>query len=308
MRTHVRLRAVGILLVATAPAFGAACASGGARVARFDAFAEAGTQFADAVPAVLDASFEGAVATSSLALEQARPGLLLLPDSVRETVMLEQLQQNDADLVTRLETLRDVKRHARLLREYFVALQALAQTGAESSGLTDVTGGFVEALATVAPSIGEATIGGQPVSELLPPVVDFAVTSFQSQVLEDELRRNAGAIERELALQVAFLTAVAETMASDYELVFAADDLDRIRTPYVRAGSLPRSWSDRRLGSFRRQSALSSVDAASRAAERLRTAFIQLVENRIDQATIAALFIDIHGMLTFVEVATGDDS
>ncbi len=185
-----------------------------------------------------------------------------------------------------------------------MALQALARTDAESSNPTDVIGGLVTALGTLGPALEGATIGGQSVSALLPPVVEFAVAGFQLKVLEDELHRNARTIERELALQEASLAAIGEAMATDLEAVFAADYLDRIRRPYLRSGNLPRGWSDRRLASLRRQAHLSSVTAASQAAATLRTAFIRLVENRVDRATISALFIDIDDMLTFVETAT----
>jgi len=301
---RTRPRVTGWLLFALAPLFSVACASSGARLGQFDTFAEAGARFAAAVPAVLDASFEATVATSSLALEQAREGLLLLPDSVRQSVMLEQLRQNDDALVVRLTILRDLQRHARILHEYFVALQALAETDAESSNLSDVTGGLVTALGTVSPSLEGATIGGHSVSALLPPVVEFAVARFQLKALEDELRRNAGAIERELAVQEASLTALGEAMATDLEAVFSAEYREGIERPYLRSGALPRAWSDRRLASFRRQARLASVTAASQAAATLRAAFVRLVENRVDRATISALFVDINDMLTFLETAT----
>ena len=305
MQTRGYRTAVRLMLIACLPLVGGACATAGARVAQFGAFAEAGTQFADAVPAVLDESFNATVTTSSLVLAEARPGLLLLDADIRRSTMLEQLEQNDALLLERIGILRDVKQHAGVLREYFVALQALAQTDANSSGLTDVARGLVTALGSLSPAIANASVGGKAVSGLVPPIVNFAVAGFQSRVLEEELRRNAGTIERELAVQQAFLTAIAEAMTADLQAVYEAEDRDRIHLPYVNPGNLPGDWSQHRLASFQRQVQLSSVDAAAQAAARLRATFVQLVENKVDQGTIAALFVDINSVLTFIETGTG---
>ncbi len=287
------------MLLAAIVAALSACATTQARVAQFERFAIAGVQFSEAVPPVLDESFEAAVTTSSLVLEETRPGL-------DEGGRLAAIEEADSLLSERLAILSDLKRHARVLRSYFVALQALAQTDAESTGLTDVTGGVMEALGEVSPRIAGASVGGMRVGDVLAPAVDIAVGQFQSSVLEAELRRNGSTIERELALQEAALEAVADAMRSDLGAQAAAQDRDRIHLPYARSGTLAPDWNGRRLESFRRRIRLTSVDATAQAAATLRSSFVALVEGRLGDALIGALVQDITEVVTFAESAISD--
>lgn len=268
------------------------CATTRARVDQFEAFAVTGVQFADAVPEVLDESFEATVRTSSVVLIQARPAL-------DQDDRLGELAKEDSLLARRLAILTDLKVHARALRGYFISLQGLARTDAESSGLTDVTADLLARLGDLSPTIRTASVGGVEVGELISPAVQFTVGRFQSATLEEELRRHAPAIERELALHQAALQAVADAMRADLEAQGTADDRDRIHLPYARSGTLPGNWSQRRLDSFRRQSRLSSVDAAARAAETLRASFVALVEGRLGGALLGALVEDVTSILAF---------
>jgi hypothetical protein len=293
-------RAAWWILVAGLAGSASGCATTQARLDQFEAFAVAGVQFADAVPVVLDESFEATVRTSSLVLEEARPTL-------DQDARLTELAREDSLLARRLAILTDLKGHARALRGYFIALRSLAWTDIESSGLTDVTGSLLERLGHLSPTIGSATVGGREIGDLVSPAVEFTVGQFQSAALEDELRRHAPAIERELALQQAALEVVAEAMRADLETQAAAEDRDRIDLPFARSGTLPASWSQRRLDSFRRQIRLSSVDAASQAAETLRSSFVALVQGRLGGALIGALAQDVTVILTFTE-ALSDES
>jgi len=280
------------VLVAGLVGAASGCATTQARVDQFETFAVAGVQFADAVPQVLDESFDATVRTSSTVLVQARP---LLDQDGR----LAELAKEDSLLARRLAILTDLKVHTRALRGYFIALQGLARADGESSGLTDMTGELVERLGDLSPTIRAASVGGVEVGELVSPAVRLAVGRFQSATLEEELRRHAPAIERELALHQAALHAVADAMRADMEAQGAAEDRDRIHLPYARSGTLPGNWSQRRLDSFRRLSRLSAVDAAAQAAETLRQSFLALVEGRLGGALLGALVEDVTSILTF---------
>lgn len=294
MRVTTKVRSALLsLLVASLPILGSGCAASVARVSQFESFAKAGTEFADAIPGVFDESFKTTLNTSSLVLVNARKGL-------SEDERLEAIEQNDSTIRERLELLNDLKRHAKLLRRYFVALQSLALTDAQSSGLTDVTGGLVSALGKISPNIAGATVAGASISELVSPAATLAFAAFQSKVLEAELRRNASTIDRELSLQQAVLTALSEAMRADLETQFEAADREKIALPYARDAELPADWSQRRLEAFQRHIRLSSIDAASQAAGDLRLSFVALVEDRLDETMIGALLADINGIVTFL--------
>lgn len=287
-----------LVLVGFAISLGA-CAAETARINQFNTFAQAGSKFADAVPPVLDAAFAAAVETDSLVLLQARAGLSSQDDR------LKAIEESTKSLSHRIAILNDLKRQTHLLRAYFVALQALAQTNAESSGMSDVADGLVGALGKVSPRIANATIGGSPISHLVAPAVSFAFTTYQSAVLNRQLRKNAATIERELDLQRAALTAIAAAMKADIQTQSAAADRNNIVLPFVRGGKLPSNWTQRRVDAFQRQVQTASVDAAAQAAQSLRMSFVALVENRLDDTGITALLQDIDAIVTFVEGMQG---
>lgn len=276
-----------------------ACAAGTARINQFEGFAQAGTRFADAVPPVLDEAFRLSVATDSLVLTQARVGLRSSEDR------LKAIEQSNRNLAERIAILNDLKRQASLLGAYFVALQALAHADAESSGMTEVANGIVGALGKLSPGIANAKIGGSPVSDFLAPVVSLTFTAFQSAALNRELKKNGAIIERQLNLQQAALTATADAMRAELEIHAVAADRDSIVLPFVRDGTLPSDWTQRRTDAFQRQTQLRSVDAAAKAAQSLRSSYVALVENRLDETNLAALQQDINGIVTVLEGIRG---
>lgn len=288
-----RLLVVGFAISLTA------CAVGAARINQFDKFAQAGIQFVDAIPPLLDEAFVATVTTDSLVLKQAREGLT--PGEAR----LNKIEKSNENLSQRIGILNDLKRHASLLRAYFVALQALAQTDAESSGMTDVANGLVGALGKLHPRIANATIGGSPIKDLVAPAVSFGFTAYQSAVLNRELRKNAATIEKELNLQQAALTAIADAMKADLQTQFAALDRDAIVLPYARGKPLPSDWTQRRVDAFQRQLQIQSVEAAAKAAQNFRTSFVALVENRLDDTGITLLLRDINDIVTVIEALRG---
>lgn len=270
------------------------CATGAARVGQFESLARAGIAFGEAIPAVLDEAFDAAVTTDSLVLTQARPGL-------NRQERLAAIGDSGKALSERLAILDSLKRHAGVLRSYFLALQALAQTTAGSSGLTAATDGLVGELGALHPRIAGARIGNLPIGDVTGPVVELALGAYQNAVLEGELRRNGPAIRRELELQERALRVIADQMKADLEAVHAAQDRDAIVLPFVRDGTLPADWAGRRAESLRRRVAFKSVDAAAAAAANLRQSFVAVAEDRFGEVQLAALISDVNRLLGFVE-------
>ena len=110
----------------------------------------------NSVPAVIDESFVLAVTANSLTIAKARENL---PQADR----LDTLKTSDDALTDRLTILLDLKRHAQLLRSYFIALGALAQSDA-ASGITGSTQNIVNRLSELGLKIGDANIGPAKVS------------------------------------------------------------------------------------------------------------------------------------------------
>lgn len=289
-----RLAPLARLVVLAGAVFATGCASQQARVDQFAAFAATGTAFTRAVDPVLTESFDATATTSSLVLLQSR-------DALSQTARLQALQTADDDLDARLAILRDLKRHLGVLQSYFDALASLAATTSQSSGMTGVAQGLVDALGKLDARIANANIGGTPIANLIAPAAEFIFVAHQSQVLNEELKRHAATIDREIRLQQAALQALAEAYSSDLEVVAAKSYRDEVAMPYAGSGALARDWSTSRANLLQSTLDTTAIQAAANAATNLRSGFVALVENRLSSDRIAALQTDLGGILTAIE-------
>lgn len=289
-----RLATLARLAVLTGAVFATGCASQQARVDQFAAFAATGTAFTKAVDPVLTESFDATATTSSLVLLQSR-------DALSQSDRLQALQTADKDLDARLAILRDLKRHLGVLQSYFDALASLAATTSQSSGMTGVAQGLVDDLGKLNARIASAHIGGTSIASLIVPAAEFVFVAHQSQMLNEELKRHAAAIDREIRLQQAALQALAEVYAADLEVVAAKTYRDEVAMPYAGSGALAGDWSTTRANLLQSTLDTTAIQAAANAATRLRSGFVALVENRLSSDRIAALQTDLGGILTTIE-------
>lgn len=264
-----------------------------------DQFALNGVAFADSIAPLVDESFVLAVTADSLVLAQARGDI---PDTeLRGT----QLKKSDKHLETRLKILRDLKRHANLLRSYFIAIKAITQTDA-ASGITDATKGLVEQMSKLEPKIAEATIGDTSVADFIEPSVKLAVAGYQNTVLRRELSARADTIDRELGLQDAALTALYEQMRADKELEILVEVQNPIFRAYTGAGKLPSNWSKQRVDAFKLIIEIDSYETAVKAAKALRQSWQALSEDRLDSATLLDLTQLVQEMVALAKKIKAD--
>jgi hypothetical protein len=266
----------------------------GAKTNQFDSFAQAGVKFADALPPVLDDSFQYAVETDSLVLIESREGL---NTSEERLVAIETSNEN---LSERVMLINDLKRHARLLRSYFIALKALAQSE-RASGISDVTKGLVDSLKKIDKRILSTSIGGIDVNNLVGKATKVSVATFQSAALNRELKLHAEIIEREVSIQQAVLSVLRDAMKGDKNARNAFTDREKIIRPFVVDKNLPKNWSALRLEVLKKKIEFSSMNAALDAAQALRLNFIALSENRLSDDSITVLMQDIDRILIFTE-------
>ncbi len=291
-------RRLGGLCVAALLAVAVAGCGTSARFAQFQKFSQAGVTYADTVPAILDEAFELALAVDSLVLTRTR-NHLTRPQRIRA------LSESTKALQERQQVFGEIRRHAVLLRTYFVALGQLAASDADS-GIPQATEGLVQSMQGLSGKLKDQTInfGNNikiPIDKFVGAIATIAVRSYRSAVLTRELRRNAQVIERELAIQEAAIQAVAEGMRDQVQLQINDEMLRQVARPYVNDGSLPSDWNARRLAIFKRNTTIAAADAAAKAAKNLRLSFIALVENRFDLASLNLLISDLNAVVSFVE-------
>lgn len=289
LHNHARgipLLLVGILALATSGCIPAA------DTARLDAVATAGIAYAAKMPPLLDRAFELAAAVDSRALVEARDGL---PAEQRR----EALRKFDAAMADRLKDYEAAKRHNDLLRSYFATLRALLES--DGPGATGAAAKRLAAeLGKVSPRLRKARLGDVSVSGLVEPAATIAVASFRLAALRRELEVRGTAIERELALQEALVTAVARQVRADRELLSASLRNDEVVTPYVSAKRLPKIWLTRRLRSLRPPADVEAAEAAEQAVRALRKAYVAAVEGRLDAGRAAELAVAVEGFVELV--------
>jgi len=259
------------------------------KVDKADNLASAGIAFADSVPAFIDESFVLTVTANSLVLKQAR-------DDLTEKVRIGRLQENDQLLIERLRILRDLKRHALLLRSYFVALKAITWTDA-ASGITDETKNVVARLGELSPAIKGASIDGAPISDFIEPGVKLIVAVYQNAVLRRELDERGEAIERELALQQAALSAIRDQMIADSDVQVEIEIRNPIFEAFVGSGSLPGNWNNQRVAAFKKSIEFESYNIAAKAAGDLRKNWMAFAENRLDETVLLLLVQDVEALV-----------
>ena len=161
----------------------AAGGCGTARVNQFRQFSVAGVAYAEAVGPLTKVAGVAAADVDSEVLIRAHGDL---PPEDRGGAVLRQ----NAEARRRLAVLADIARQARLLRSYFVALGALAESDAPSQ-IGPAAQSIFESLGQVSNRVRTATVGDRPVDEFVGQVVPIAVAAFRSGALERELQARA---------------------------------------------------------------------------------------------------------------------
>ena len=280
------------LWLALALALLAAGCTAATDTARLELVASAGIAYADEVPPLLDRAFELAAAVDSGALVAARSGL-------SAGQRRDSLQEFDAAMTERLKLYVAAKRHNGLLRSYFIALRTLLKADGPK-GIGDAAKRLTAELGKLSPRLKNVRMGDVSVSGLVEPAARIAVASFKSAVLRRELEARGETIERELAVQEALVTALAQQVRADREILSARFRNDEVMEPYVSAGRLPKTWPARRLRSLRDTRDVETVRAAEQAIRSLRKAYVAALEGRLDHTQAAELATTVEGFVELV--------
>ena len=289
MRHSLRLIAVSALCLILA-----SCA---VRTNQFKQFSQAGVAYSNAVTVLIDESGSTAIDTDSMVLVKTRSSRAVADRG-------DDILQHNKLLKDRLALLGDLKRHARLLRTYFEALGALAESD-KPSQIGTAAEGVVQALGKLHPSIANAKVGELPVASFVGSVTKIAVAHFRAAALEDELKKRGQTIEGELELQQAALRALAQQMRTDLQAMIQQQESAQVVIPFAKDGPLPESWSSDRKDILQSQMSLTSVDAAADTATKLKIAFVALSEGRFQLVDVPTLVGEINEIVALVESIEG---
>jgi hypothetical protein len=264
------------------------------RAGQFSTFAGAGKSYAEAMLSLTEEAGKTAIDADSEILLQIRKPL-------DKQTRLERYQDQTKELKSMLDEMYALRRHTLLLKNYFVALSRLSETAAPTV-IGKKTENLVASLQVIHPVLENAGIGETPVKDFIGSAVPIVVSAFRQKALEDELRKNAPLIERELDLQHAVLKALSVELQSDLRIIGKQKENNLVVKPYVAEGAIPDEWKEtRREALTSTQFILVSSDNAAKAADKLKQTFIALVENKTSPDDFDELFTDINAMLDLVE-------
>jgi len=265
-----------------------------ARVGQFREFADVGVAYVDAADAFLEEAGDAAIDADSHVLMVARERL---PDSAERA---KDLVESNRLLSERLGLLTDLRLHGHLLRAYFLALAALAESDSPTE-IGAATAEIVTSLGALDEEIRRARVGDREVGDFSGAVVEIAVAGFRRAALERELEAHAPTIERELDLQQAAMRAIGEQLRTDLEVVLAGLETTEIVRPFRGTRQLPRRWATSRREILKAAVSVESADAAADAATELKASFVKLVEDRLGISDLQSLIGDIDRVLELID-------
>jgi hypothetical protein len=282
------------MIVALASAGLTAC--GTPPPAQFESVAQSGEKFAESVPPLLDTALNQAISANSatLIMEHATAS-----EDARRTALLE---ANSA-YRERRKIFADVSAHARLLKGYFVAMAALADTSGDSA-IGSAAESLVNEMGALSPAIASFEIGGRSVASITGSVAPLVVADFQSAALEEELRKNGDAVVSAIELQRAFLQAVAGDLDDQLQAGQQDQEFRSVIEPYLASGPLPSDWAQLRATALQQSPSVATLTAAASTAENLKISFIAMAEGNTSGGLFAQLQNDANNLAALVQAIT----
>jgi hypothetical protein len=273
------------------------CSCATQRISQFASLAAAGKSYSEAMSALTEE-------TGKIAIDADNEHLLLYRDKYTEEDRKRIILERDSALRSLLDILGGIRVHTALLGRYFESLNQLAGSKYPST-LTGQIASLVESLEKIHPVLENATIGNMDVKSFIGEGVPVILGSLKQKKLEQELRRNAAMVERELELQKALLEALSEQLKSDLELLLQIKNFNQVLQPYIKQGQPGKEWKSSRKEVLTTSLSLAALDQALSAATELKTVFLNLTENKATLSGFKSLFDSINLMIGLVEKIQG---
>ena len=288
----IMLRCFSIVLLF----FLASCST--ARLGQFSQFAATGRTYTVALPKVLDVALQSTIEANSSELVETR-------DKITDpNERANMLAASDKEIHRRAQAFQAIKTQTNLLGAYFTGLAALAESDA-GEGLAKSTQDAADALAKISKDAATLKIGEAPVKDVLGDVVPIVVAAFKRAKLEKVLKATAESVGRSIDIHVALLDQLGVVIRGEQEVVIGITKLREVDRKYRDAGALPETWKTRRAELLLEQARLGELEEALKAAQKLKLAFVDLVENENSSTSLTLLLQDIQRLISLAERISG---
>lgn len=230
-----------------------------------------------------------AIDTDSVILAVARDGLN--PDERQKYIV-----ESDKELKKRLLLLHNLENHERLLQSYFEVLRELAGPKPPNTAPVAAKAAF-DSVTELGSSMRNSSISGVKVQGLISFIPNLEIHEFKSKLLDDELKARSKEVVLEIASQEAFLRLITTELVTDLTADFQMREMEEIIEPYIDHEKLSKDWMRLRRELLQSSVTVASIQPAVDAVSRFREGFIGIVENRLNQSSIAELISSINSLL-----------
>lgn len=266
-----------------------------AKIPQFEAFANAGTAYTQAVDGLITEVGNSAVDANSVKLLQNRA---LAP------VAMSDFQQQDKDMRAYLADLNQIQLQTTLLGNYFQALADLATSSAPQSFSTEI-----QSLATTLVGVTEEVRGtsiaqGTEIATAAGSVGGLVVKEVQGKELQRELEARKDTIAQILQLQQILLAVLSSQTEANARFTTALDYDQQVVTPFM-AGQVTQatqtSWMSERFSLLSQPVLVEQVNTAAQAARSLQQAWNKLLSNDLTAADVQAITDELAPVLASLD-------
>ena len=266
-----------------------------AKIPEFEAFADAGTAYTQAVTGLITEVGSAAVDANSVKLLENR-SLAQVP--------LSAFEQQDQEMRDYLTELSHIQVQTTLLGNYFQALADLATSSAPESFATEV-----ESVATTLTGVTQEVTGTEiaqsaEIASAAGSVGGLVVTEIQGKELERELNARKDTIARILQLQEALLKVLSSQTEANVRFTTALDYDQQVVAPFM-AGQVTtatqKSWMAERSSLLAQPVLVDQVNTAAQAAQSLQRAWNKLLSNDLTAAEVQAITDELAPVLASLD-------
>ncbi len=273
-----------IIVITTVTTLFNACAS----TTDYAQFGKTGQSYAQAINKLLDATKKVSIDSSSEVLLRSR-GIT----SQERTRAYNNAKMTDLEW---LDLLSQVQVHTNLLAQYFERLQALA-TSDSPKRAQDETEKLVSNLSMIGKKI--RTNSHLKEGGVIPSIANIAVKAHVRSSLKAELKARQATIQTELDTQEKVLALIKDELQRQLKILQENQEQRLLYKPYVNnpdVGPPDRFVSDRsRILNL--STTIPELDQATTVSHELKSAFLDLIDGKLNYARVNLLLSDIQSLL-----------
>jgi len=266
-------------------------------------FAEAGIAYSEAMDELMKTTIEVVVEQDSRTLLHLQSLTNMADKKAERAKLATYLTEHDKVIKKQLIALNDLHKSSRLLKRYFINLNALA-TATESTAASQSVGQLSDAINSSNNKLKKSQdlAISDTEKQALSGVSGFVASTFQSSQLRSAMKRDAQIISEQLLLNEKMLSLLSGMILQAGRANAARDYKSKVMRPYKNKKiSKTVTWKKYRKDILIFSSYDATLERAKESAEQMRTIWLNMLENKLDIVSVESFIRDVNDI---VAVAT----